>query len=353
MTNLVRTPFSEIDLAGPFFDSLKADYSEFTAWFKKKADSGESAYLYKTKANGLVGFLYVKTETVKVTDINPPLKAGLHLKIGTMKIDAHGTKLGERFIKKVFDHAFEMQADDAYVTVFAKHQGLIDLYIRYGFEPYAVKDGPNGQEMVLLKSFHKVQNDILLDYPRIKAHDVTIGLLAIYPEYHSKFLPDSILKTEDFSILDDVSHANSIHKIYVSGIAAAGKLKRGDLLVIYRTSDGKGPALYRSVATSIGVVEEVRRIKSFSTLTEFLKYAGPYSIFPKERLAELYATKKHHNMIKFTYNIAFRRRLIRKRLIEEVGLAAGTRRWDFFKLTREQFDLIFELGQAHESYLVN
>jgi hypothetical protein len=70
-------------------------------------------------------------------------------------------------------------------------------------------------------------------------------------------------------------------------------------------------------------------------------------------LADLYATKKHHNIIKFTYNIAFRRRLIRKRLIEEVGLAAGTRRWDFFKLTREQFDLIFELGQAHESYLVN
>ena len=157
MTNLVRTPFSEISLTEPFFDSLKADYSEFPTWFQKKSNSGESAYLYKTKTKGIVGFLYVKIEKGKVTDTVPPLKAGVHLKIGTMKIDAHGTKLGERFIKKVFDHAFEVHADDAYVTVFAKHQGLIDLYTRYGFEPHAVKDGPNGQEMVLLKSFHKAK----------------------------------------------------------------------------------------------------------------------------------------------------------------------------------------------------
>lgn len=351
MTNLALTKFSEIDLADPFFGSLKADYEEFPVWFKKKADQGESAYLYKAKE--LIGFLYVKVEDGKVLDIDPPIKNGVHLKVGTMKIEAHGTKLGERFIKKIFDHAVEVEADDAYVTVFAKHKGLIDLYTRYGFAPYAVKNGPNGQEMVLIKSFHDVKDDILLDYPRIQADDVTIGLLAIYPKYHSKFLPDSILKTEDFSILDDVSHANSIHKIYVSGIPATGTLKRGDLLVMYRTSDRKGPALYRSVATSIGVVEETRRIKSFATLDEFLKYARPYSIFSKDELEEMYSTKKRYAMIKFTYNIALRRRLIRKRLIEEVGLAAGTRRWDFFKLTRQQFDLIFELGQAHESYLID
>ncbi|MFN3734601.1 N-acetyltransferase [Comamonas testosteroni] len=351
MTNLALTKFSAINLANPFFDSLKADYKEFPAWFKKKADQGESAYLYKTKK--LVGFLYVKVEDGEVQDIDPPLKNGVHLKVGTMKIEAHGTKLGERFIKKIFDHAFEVKADDAYVTVFAKHESLIDLYTRYGFEPYAVKNGPNGQEMVLLKSFHSVKNDILFDYPRIQPDDVTIGLLAIYPAYHSKFLPDSILKTEHFSILDDVSHANSIHKIYLSGIPATGKLKRGDLLVMYRTSDGKGPALYRSVATSIGVVEETRRIKSFVTLSEFMKYARPYSIFSNEELETMYATKKHYTMIKFTYNIALRRRLIRKRLIEDVGLTAGLRRWDFFKLTRQQFDLILEMGQVHESYLID
>ncbi len=353
MTKLALKKFSEIDLENPFFDTLKSDYVEFPVWFQKKADAGEAAYLYKTSTKGLVGFLYVKIEQGAISDVVPPLKDGVHLKVGTMKIDAHGTKLGERFIKKIFDHAFEAGADDAYVTVFAKHNALIALYERYGFTKYAVKDGPNGQELVLVKSFREACGDILLDYPRIDPEDVQICMLAIYPEYHSKFLPDSILKNENFNIVDDVSHANSIHKIYFSGIAATGKLDRGDILVMYRTSDGKGPARFRSVATSLVVVEETRRIKTFGSLNAFLKYAQPYSVFSKEVLQTMYATKKHHVLIKFTYNIALQRRLIRGRLIEEVGIPAGPRRWDFFKLTKAQFDSIFELGQVNESYLIN
>ena len=351
MHKLQLTPFGKIDLANPFFDSLKEDYAEFPQWFKKKSDAGESAYLYKSGA--LLGFLYLKTEIGPVADIQPPLPAGTHLKVGTMKINPHGTKLGERFVKKIFDHALAEDADDAYVTVFAKHVHLINILTRYGFKSYAVKDGNNGQELVLVKSFKTCDKDILLDYPRVNLDGVEKCLLAIYPEYHSKFLPDSILNNENFDIVEDVSHANSIHKIYVSGIAATGKLKRGDILLMYRTSDGKGPAYFRSVTTSIGVVEETRRIDSFPTLSSFMKYARPYSIFTKEELEKFYATKKRHIMIKFTYNIALPKRLIRKSLIEDVGLAAGGRRWDFFKLTQNQFDLITGLGHVNASYLIN
>lgn len=71
MTNLALTKFSDIDLTDPFFDSLKADYKEFPEWLKK-ADQGESAYIYKTPE--LVGFLYVKVEKQEVLDIVPPLR---------------------------------------------------------------------------------------------------------------------------------------------------------------------------------------------------------------------------------------------------------------------------------------
>jgi hypothetical protein len=343
--------FSDIDLSNPFFDSLKEDYTEFPDWFKKKSKAGEFAYVYKHAS--ILGFLYLKIETGKITDIQPPLPNGTHLKVGTMKINPHGTKLGERFVKKIFDHALDASADDAYVTVFAKHVALINILKRYGFKEYAVKNSANGQEVVLVKNFYSFDNDILLDYPRIKLDSAEKCLLAIYPEYHSKFLPDSILSNEHFDILEDVSHANSIHKIYVSGIAGTGKLKRGDIIVMYRTSDGKGPALYRSVATSLGVVEETRRISTFATSHEFIKYARPYSIFTKEELEVFYATKKRHVMIKFTYNVALTKRLIRKVLIEQVGLPAAGRRWDFFKMTNMQFDLITALGQVNEGYLIN
>ena len=36
------------------------------------------------------------------------------------------------------------------------------------------------------------------------------------------------------------------------------QMNRGDLIVIYRTSDKLGPADYRSVVTSVCVVEEVK-----------------------------------------------------------------------------------------------
>ena len=39
-------PFSAINLADPFFDSLKAAYPEFEQWYAKKAAAGEKAYVF-------------------------------------------------------------------------------------------------------------------------------------------------------------------------------------------------------------------------------------------------------------------------------------------------------------------
>ncbi|MDQ7979049.1 N-acetyltransferase [Paraburkholderia sp. SARCC-3016] len=350
MTNLAYTKFSDIDLADPFFDSLKADYREFPDWFDKKAKAGERAYIIKH--GGIRGFLYLKFEDGVVTDVVPSLPAKRHLKVGTLKIDAHGTRLGQRFVKKVFDHALAGNADDAYVTVFAKHLPLISILKTYGFKEFAKKNGLNGEELVLLKSFREKESDILLNYPRVSRDGVAKALLAIYPEYHTKFLPDSKLKTENFDIVQDVSHANSIHKIYISGVAATGKLNRGDLLVMYRTTDIPGKAYFRSVATSIGVVEEVKRIGAFPSRSAFLHYVSPYSVFSSQELTDRF-TKKRHIAIKFTYNIALTKRLNRARLLEEVGLPGNGRRWDFLRLSDQQFNEILNLGQVNESYLID
>lgn len=353
MINLSYMSFSEIDLSDKFFQSLKDDYKEFPDWFSKKALAGEKAYLFRSRGH-IAGFLYLKLEVGVVNDVEPSLPNGRHLKIGTLKINAHGTKLGERFVKKVFDHAISENADDVYVTIFSKHLPLINILKKYGFEEFAEKAGMNGKELVLLKRLSALHRDILLDYPKVLVDGVDRFLLAIYPEYHTKFLPDSKLNNEPFDIVQDISHANSIHKIYLSGVSGTGKMKRGDILVMYRTTDIPGKAYYRSVATSIGVVEETRKIGSFNNEVDFLKYVHPYSVFPRDELSALYATKKRRIVIKFTYNVALCKRVIRKRLIEEVGLPAERgRRWDFLKLTREQFDAISKLGEVNASYLVN
>lgn len=60
------------------------------------------------------------------------MPAASRLKVGTFKIDAHNTKLGEHFIKKIVAAALYMGVTEIYVTIFEKHQGLIKILRRYG-----------------------------------------------------------------------------------------------------------------------------------------------------------------------------------------------------------------------------
>jgi hypothetical protein len=84
------------------------------------------------------GFLYLKRENGVVDDVNPRIIADDILKIGTMKVNHHGTRLGERFIKKAFDHAVKLNSDIVYVTVFEKHQALVNLFLKYGFKKHVI-----------------------------------------------------------------------------------------------------------------------------------------------------------------------------------------------------------------------
>jgi hypothetical protein len=345
--NILAKPFHQIDLSDPFFDSLKASYGEFEDWFRRK--SNEIAYVMEDQGR-LVAFLYLKIEEEAVTDIEPILPPARRVKIGTFKINAHGTKLGERFIKRVFDHAIRNGASEVYVTVFREHTPLINLFARYGFTEVATKSTNNGVELVMLKRFSSMTGDIRLDYPIIDARTAKKYVLAIYPQYHTNLFPDSILNNESFDVLSDVSHTNSIHKVYICFMDLSA-LQCGDVVVIYRTKDDKGPAEHRSVATSVCVVEEIRDRDSFSSAMEYIEYCEPHSVFKRTELLEWYQTKKRLYVLKLTYNAALSKRLTRGILIEEVGLSRNIY-WGFFELSDTQFQSIMERGGVDESVII-
>lgn len=240
-----------------------------------------------------------------------------------------------------------------YVTVFPKHASLIRLLMRFGFVEYGTKGEGAEPEKVLVKSMKKQVDDVLLDYPFVHSKDTRKFVLGIKPEYHTILFPDSILNTESRNkdvLVKDVSHTNSIHKIYLASMKGLEQLKRGDILLIYRTGDGAGPAKYRSVISSVCVVEEIKTAKDFASIDEYLKYVEPYSIFSD---AELKTWFVRYNMvvIKMTYNVAFNRRVTRNELIQEVGLESEY--WGFFQITDEQFKVIIERGQVDESVIVD
>jgi len=347
--DLSRKLFKQTNLSDPFFDSLKADYKEFPEWFKKKAN--DYAYVFESDAGEVNGFLYLKVEDGPVEDVKVPLPPARRLKVGTFKINAHGTKLGERFLKKIFDHAISEGVTEIYVTLFPKHAALVKLFAEYGFSQKTEKHTDNGIEFVLVKNLQESTSDVVTSYPLVNLKGHQSYLLSLYPKWHTRLLPDSILATEDAEIVQDISHTNSIHKVYLAAMEGMGELSRGDVLLIYRTTDHKGPAYYRSVATSLCVVEEYRSLGSFGTEADFLKYCQPYSVFTRGELKEFWLKRKYPHVIRFMYNIALKRRVNRGVMID-LGFDPDSY-WGFMPLDEKQLLAVTNKGQIDESLIIH
>lgn len=346
-TYLEKKKFKDINLEDPFFKTLKDDYPGFEKWFNKKEN--EEAYInYKNQS--VEGFLYLKYEEGPIADVSPTIYCNKALKIGTFKINPHGSRLGERFIKKALDYAIDGNVDLCYVTIFEKHQALVQLFEKYGFVRHGHKPTNGDKEIVLIKNLKVLTNDILADYPLINTINKQKFILAIYPQYHSVMFPDSILNNESVDILEDVTITNSIHKTYVTRMAV-NRANPGDIFVMYRTKTEGQSAEYTSVVTSICVVEEVKAQEEFANFNEFFNYATKYSIFDRNDLFKWYNLGGCF-AVKMTYNAALSKRLIRKKLVEEIGLRRNIY-WGFIPISDAQFSRILEEGGVSESIIID
>lgn len=341
--------FSDIDLNDIFFDSLKSDYSGFENWFNKKSSDNSEAYVEYDEKHKLLDFLYLKIEDGVVDDVKPKFDPAKRLKVGTFKIMARATHRGERFIKKIMDVAMSENVDEIYVTIFQKHDFLIQLFSQYGFIEKAVKHHETDDEKVLVKDMRAHIGDIIQDYPKINSL-VKKYVLAIYPKYHTRLFPDSILNNEKvYDLIRDVTYTNSIYKIYICHMYSAKVLKKGDLLMIYRTSDESSPAHYRSVLTSVCTVEDIKTKKDFPEEADFIAYAKKYSVFDENDLKGYYSND-NTIVIKMIYNFAFVKRVTKEKMC---NIDINPDYWGFFQLTDDQFDQLLKLGGVNENYIID
>lgn len=350
MDEIKKVPFKEIDLNDPFFDTLKDSYKDFENWFQKKIN--ESAIAYILENDGIQGFLYLKLEIEEDTSITPIFTAEKRLKVGTFKVNPHGTRLGERFIKLIFDKMLQERIKKSYVTIFNKHDVLIELLKKYGYLYWGIKSTKDGKEEVYVKNITYFNNDIELDYPCLNLEKKNFFLLAIWPKYHTELFPDSKLYTEKTHVIRDFSHTNSIEKIYLSAAYSLSNYNSGDIVVIYRTGDIGKKAEYSAVVTSICTLKEVRHLTSFKNFQEFYDYCKKGSIFSTKELDEFWRLKKYPYVIKMLYNAALNKRIIRKDLIEKIGISREARIVTY-ELSDEEFKKILKFGGANESLIVN
>ena len=345
--NLKHLGFGEININDDFFKTLKEDYDGFENWFLRKVSTHEDAYVQLDENGNLQGFLYIKMEEKDIVDdVIPPISANGIVKAGTFKINAHGTRMGEQFLKILFDYAVDKNAEVCYLTIFDKHKGLIKLIEKYGFVEWGTKGIGEKQEKVFVKKMRLMTDDILNNYPFVKCHGVRKYMLGIYPKYHSIMFPESILTNESRNIIKDISYTNSIQKKYVCSMSGVEGLKKGDLVVIYRTGEYGKAAEYSAVASTVCTVTDVRTQDSFSDFEEFYNFSSKYTVFDREDLYYWYNRGKS-KVISMVYNFPLKKRIVRHDLIEKIGLERENY-WGFFELSDKQFLDIVKCGQAEE-----
>lgn len=335
-----------LNFQDPFFDSLRHDYDGFDNWLYRK--SNEEAYVLINQ-DQLLGFLYLKDECEADSNINPFFDERRRLKIGTFKIDSHGTILGQRFLSIILRKMLNEGYNFTYVTLFPKQTGLIALFEKFGFQKWGSKS--NG-ELVYFKDL-LVFDNTYKDFPRINLlKGNRKHLLGIHPDFHTKLFPYSRLHTERNHIVEDLSFTNTSEKVYLTKMSGVKNMLPGDLIVIYRTSEAGKPAEYNSVATSICTVVEVIDISNFRSLDDFLQYCGKGTIFTQEKLVGFWNNKRYPYIIKMLYNAPLQKRIIRKDLIERIGLDRNNY-FGYLTLTDKQFYNILEIGEINESFIIN
>lgn len=343
--------FGEINLNDPFFDSFKEDYPEFKKWFRKKAN--EKVYLTINKLNNLIlSFLYLKPENKDdiYSDIEPVFKPKKRLKIGTFKVVSNGVRLGERFLKIIFDNALANKVDEIYVTIFNRRdeqQRLIDLLMDWGFILWGKKDSG---ELVYIRNFERKFNfeNPKLSFPYI-SRSSNLFIVPIYPEYHTELFPDSILRTESpLSFEDNEPYRNAIQKVYVSR-SFERNIVKGDLLVFYRTG-----GIYKGVVSTICITDDV--IFNFSEEDEFVNACLKRSVYSEENLRNQWRfnSKNRPFIVSMLYTYSFPQRANLKTLIEN-GIISSIQDVPrgFKKISPEKFEKILKLTNTDESFIVD
>ena len=347
-----REFFGNINLADEFFNCFREDYVGFEKWFSGKSD--EPAYVCLSD-DKIVAFLYLKVEGEKepYNDIDPTFSRKKRLKIGTFKVALNGFKLGERFLKIIFDNAMNLNVEEIYVTIFPKRieqQRLIALLKEYGFQYHGIKRSESGEEDVYVRDFKPMAS---LDDPKstfpYMSSTAKIHIVPIYPAYHTELFPDSILKTESpLDFIENEPFRNAISKVYISR-SFNRELKPGDIIVFYRTG-----GFYKSVITTLSIVESIHTdIKDYD---HFVSLCRKRTVFTDEELKSHWEYRPHNRpfVVNFLYTYSFPRRLNMKRLIE-LGVIRDIESAPrgFEKLTRDQFNKIMSETDSNESIIVD
>lgn len=273
---IVRTAeLGSLSLKDPFFKTFIDEYSNYKQWFHSKAN--DLVFISEDYNKSLKALLKLKLEGEEedYSDIYPVLPKAKRLKISSFKVDYTGEKLGERFIRIIFDEAFKANVEEIYVTIYntsKMRQRLIDLLERWGFNKWGTKK----DELVYLRKLEGPKTgNLRKDFP-FHSYNEAAYIIALHKTYLSQLLPPTEIRRNFF---DYEPSKYGIRKVLVLH-ESFHKLKTGSILLFYQ----KTSILEERGIMAVGVVED--SFNTFTSQDSFLNRCRKRSILQNEQLRD-------------------------------------------------------------------
>lgn len=275
-------------LAGSFFDSIRADYNGFDNWFRRKAMEGRRAWVYRDGVNLPIAAICIYTvqSDEPITDDGEVLD-GDSLKLCTFKVGdtVRGRKVGELLLRAAFHYATNHKCESIFLHANDHQQKqLTNLIEDFGFrhaglyqgDGVYVKAHPVDPPASQMNSFNYVR----LFYPHYMGGDtVQKFLVPIQPHFHDILFPD----------FQDPGHAlpdghpqrhigNAIKLAYLCHTPSK-QPRPGDVVLFYRSRDMRA-------LTTLGVIEKYVWSESADEIARIVSRRTVYTNHQIEEMAQ-------------------------------------------------------------------
>lgn len=322
--------FESLDFNDSFFDSFKAEYEPYYhVWLQKKAK--DKVYVANDDTGAIRGLLKLKVEsaTEDYGNIVPAFKAKKRLKISSLKADYTSQKLGQRFMRIIFDTAIKEHVEEIYVTVVAKGGSrlrLINMVEQWGFVFHGTKDG---KEHVYVRDFRRIlQEDPKKCFPYQNVRNGAY-IVPIYRSYASQLLPQFGINVDNSNV---EPNKQAIKKVVILH-EDAEQMKEGSTLLFFQKSDDPG---YRNMI-GVGIVENVYR--DFNTEFQFVNRCRKRSLLNNNSLHDCWERAAEKPIVvEFLYAHYFEE-YITVTMLESIGITVNNLHSQCpYQITPEQFN---------------
>lgn len=307
---VVARKVHQVSAADPIFGGLREDYVGFDIWLTKCRNEHRDCWTVEIDGQ-LAGIVIRKDETRAEAGTRSAGDRILKLCTFKMKPEYQGEKFGEQLLKKALWFAQSNGYEVVYLTVFPKHQFLIELLKPFGFEATRTLD--NG-ELLMERAIASNNPETLPagtsplavafgSYPRFyEGSGVPKYVIPIRPAFHAILFPEiaDLTQLELFSPAHplwnssdarDRTPGNTIRKVYICR-SPTRTLTPGAVVLFYLS---KSSDYRRSQSvTSVGVVE---RVEFALTVDELIRLVGRRSVYSEESLRAMSPTEQSPVMV--------------------------------------------------------